>query len=95
VTERRLFHVAVEITIDMVILAENSEQAQNWAADHWFNEVDEGCPDARILPPTPIDSEADVPYDGWLESHPYTTDGSATKKTVKEMLSGERAVDHG
>jgi len=73
----------------MVVLAETPEQARAWATDHWFDEIHEGGHVARVLTPTPIESDADVPYDDWLDSHPHAADGSPTRQTVKEMLSGK------
>ena len=87
-SNRHLYRVTVQVTLDMVVLAESPEQARDWTADdNWLDEVDRGCPEVRVLAPTRIRDAGELPDRGWLDAHPYAADGTATKETVKEMLS--------
>jgi hypothetical protein len=83
---KKLFHATVEVTLNMVVLADTPEQARAWAEEHWHREVTDGCPDVNTYTPMEIRSEAEVPYGDWLEIPPYTVDDASSHETVGEML---------
>jgi hypothetical protein len=85
--EGKLFHVTVEVTVDMVVLADSAEQAGAWGEEHWHREVSDGCPEVRVLMPTEIVRKSQVPYDDWLEVPPYVANDSHTHDTVGELLA--------
>ncbi len=84
---KKLFHATVEVTLNMVVLAETPEEARTWAEAHWHREISDGYPDVNAYTPLEIRKEADVPYDDWLEIPPYTVDDEPDSlETVGEML---------
>lgn len=83
---KKLFLATVEVTLNMIVLAETPEQARVWAEEHWHREMSDGSPDVITYTPMEIKSKADVPYGDRLEVPPYSADGSSSHETVGEML---------
>jgi hypothetical protein len=86
---RRLFHVSCNVTVDMVVLAEDEEEANAIGAMSWQDEIEEYDLDPDDFSAKEITARKQI---DWIEDEdldstcPYEAEGSESGESVQEHL---------